>query len=595
MHKLVRLLKLKLAQIFMCANKTLGAILLLTSIAICHAENRTPEIASRQLIKPLVRGSQGMIVTNNPYATQAAREIIAAGGNAFDAAIAAGFVLGLTEPQSSGIGGGGFALTYDRKTQQMMAYDGREVAPHTAYPNWFLDVNGEPLPFKEAQWSAKSVGVPGEVMMFYRLHQQQGVLPWVRLLQPAIRLARNGFKMSPRLYNSLKPDEVFFSENTEIQRIYFNEDQLKPIGSRIVNRAYANSLQIIARDPFAFYRGKLAKSIITSINKEAEREYFNLKDFADYRVKIKQPICIDYRQDYQLCTVPPSATGGITVQMLMSIYANRYHGNNYHDPKWLYNFIEASKLAFADRDQYLADPAFVKIPLSGLLDKSYLMKRSKLIGKNALQTPVMAGRPRGSHAQYAKDASPKLSGTTSLAIVDKMGNAISLTATIESRFGSHLFTNGFFLNNELTDFSFAPRDDTGKLVANRVEARKRPRSSIAPMFVFDKHHQLIAISGSPGGSEIICYVAKNLILMLDMNLLPNQASSEPNICSVNDDPEVEFTLPASQLNYLLKKDEIIQRKELTSGVVNILRNAAGGWYGAADPRREGVAIGLPSS
>lgn len=583
-----------LAQIFKQTNRWIIGALLFATLSICYAEKLAPEIATQQLLKPLERGSQGMIVTNNPYASLAAQEIIDAGGNAFDAAIAAGFVLGLTEPQSSGVGGGGYALTYNGKTKQMTTYDGREVAPHTAKPDRFLDENGEPLPFKEAQWSAKSVGVPGEVMLFYRLHQKQGKLPWAQLLRPAIRLAKNGFKMSPRLYNSLKPDEVFFSENQDIQRVYFDGNQLKKIGSNIINRAYAKTLRTIANNPLAFYRGKLAKSIIHTINDAAEQNYFNLKDFANYQVKIKQPICVDYRKSYQLCTVPPSASGGMTVQMLMSIYADRYHGNNLHDPKWLFSFIEASKLAFADRDQYLADPGFVKVPVYGLLDKSYLMKRSKLIGKNASPTPVAAGKPRGSQTLYAKDAAPKLSGTTSLAVVDKAGNAISLTVTIESRFGSHIFTNGFFLNNELTDFSATPTDEDGKLVTNRVEAGKRPRSSIAPMFVFDKRKQLIAISGSPGGNEIICYVAKNLILMLDMKLLPNQASSTPNICSVNDGVEVEYTLNTKQLNYLIDKGEAIQRKELTSGVVNILRDTAGGWYGAADPRREGMAIALPS-
>lgn len=564
-------------------------------VTICHASNQAPEISSAQAIKPLVHGKQGMIVTNNPYASRAANEIIQAGGNAFDAAIAAGFVLGLTEPQSSGIGGGGYALTYNSKNNRMLAYDGREVAPHTAHPGWFLDDDGTPLTFKAAQWSAKSVGVPGEVMLFYRLHQMQGKLPWPRLLKPAIQLASSGFKMTPRLDVSLKPDENIFSENPEIRRVYFSDGHLKKSGDLIINKAYAETLQKIANNPMAFYRGKLAQSIVKAINHEADADIYRDSDFANYHVLIHQPICTGYRTKYQLCTVPPSASGGVTAQMLMNLYAERYHGTHYQDPRWMYYFIEASKLAFADRDQYLADPDYIHQPVDGLLDHAYLKTRSAMIADTAFPTPVTPGKPRGASRHYAADASPKRPGTTSLAIVDSAGNAISLTVTIESRFGSHLFTHGFFLNNELTDFSFKPKDDKGRWVANRVQAGKRPRSSIAPMFVFNQRGKLLAISGSPGGNEIICYVAKSLILMLDMKLPPDQASRVPNLCSLNDDPELENGTPESTISYLSEKAEKLQFKELTSGIVNISRDPAGGWLGAADPRREGVAIGLPSN
>jgi gamma-glutamyltranspeptidase/glutathione hydrolase len=258
----------------------------------------------------------------------------------------------------------------------------------------------------------------------------------------------------------------------------------------------------------------------------------------------------------------------------------------------MYHFLEASKLAYADRNQYLADPDFVKQPVAGLLDQDYLKSQSQRVGKIPLVTPVTAGTPQGVDSILAPDAEQKPHGTTSLVIVDKDGNAISMTMTIESQFGSHLFTHGFFLNNELTDFSFKPKNDQNKLIANRVEAGKRPRSSITPVLVFDKKGNLIALSGSPGGNYIICYVAKNLILMLDMKMTPNQASAMPNLCALNDDPVIEaFPLLKKQLETLGKMGKVNIQSSLESGVTNIKRDVKGGWVGAADPRREGVAIG----
>lgn len=573
----------------------LGVILFSIILSQCYASNPAPEIATRRTLKPLVSGREAMIVTNNPYASSAAKEILLSGGNAFDAAIAAGFVLGLTEPQSSGIGGGGYALTLDGKSHRMLAYDGREIAPRIAHANWFIDSEGNPLPFREAQLSVKSIGVPGEVMLFYSIHRKQGQLSWKKLLQPAIRLAQHGYKMSQRLHDSLLPNKILFHNNHEIRNIYFNGDHIKKIGSRIVNTEYAMTLKRIAEHPLDFYQGELASEIIDTINQQAEQKYFSRNDFSSYQVHTYSPVCSRYREKYRLCSLPPSDSGGVTVQMLMGIYANRYDGKNVNDPQWSYVFLEASKLAFADRDQYLADPDFVNQPISGLLNKNYLKQRSQLIHSTALLTPVAAGKPDGIDEQYAPDSSFKSHGTTSMAIIDKFGNAISLTATIESGFGSHFFTHGFFLNNELTDFSFKPKDDAGKWVANRVQPGKRPRSSMAPMFVFDRQSRLVAISGSPGGNEIICYVAKSLILMLDMKLKPDQASREPNICSLNDDSEIEnVVMPVSTIDYLHKKGEKLQFKEMTSGIVNISRDPTGGWLGAADPRREGVAIGLPS-
>ncbi len=551
-----------------------------------------PEEASEYQTKPLVVGQHSMVVTNNKWATKAARAMLDKGGNAFDAAIAAGFVLGLTEPQSSGIGGGGYALTYSQKNHQLLAYDGRETAPHSANPGWFLDNNGKTLKLKDAILSAKSVGVPSEIALFYKLHQDKGKLPWNTLLQPAITLATNGFAMSPRLHKLLITDYNILVKNADIRAIYFNEKHIKDIGQIIKNTAYANTLRTIAKNPQNFYRGQLAKEIIHDINSAAGNELYNQNDFGNYQILVQSAVCSDYRNSYEICSVPPSSSGGVTSQELLRIYANLYQSTNYNDRKWMFYFIEASKLAFADRNQYLADPAFVRQPIDGLLEKNYIKNRSQLIKQNALKTPVVAGIPQGIDAIYAPDKSEKIPGTSSIAIVDNHGNAISMTVTIESQFGSHIFTHGFFLNNELTDFSLNYKDTHGKLIANRIEPGKRPRSSITPTMVFDKQHQLYAITGSPGGSEIICYVAKNLILMLDMGMKPNTASSTVNLCATNTNPSIEtFIKPIPEIDSLRTKGEIIVRKPMVSGITNILRRPEGGWYGAADPRREGVASG----
>ncbi len=551
-----------------------------------------PEVATGKLVKQLAFGKKSMVVTNNPWATQAATTILEQGGNATDAAIAAGFVLGLTEPQSSGIGGGGYVLSYNNK--KLLAFDGREVAPSSANPSWFLAKDGKPMSFDDAMLSAHSVGVPSEVMLFYTMSKKQGNLAWKKILAPAIKLAENGFPLSPRLYSLLISDQDVLKNNPAIKAVYFNQDgTVKAVGSIITNPEYAKTLKQIAKDPMSFYHGKIAKDIVTTINNKAGQELFKEKDLSKYQVLTYDPVCGTYRANYKICSVPPSSSGGTTVLELLKIYANNYSGSDYDDPKWIYNFFEASKLAYADRNQYLADPDFVKQPVKGLLQDDYIKSRAKLVSSQALATPVIAGIPNGADKKYAPDASPKSHGTTSVAIVDKKGNAIAMTVTVEHQFGSHLFVDGFFLNNELTDFSFVPTDNNQKPIANRVEAGKRPRSSIAPTMVFDnKSGQLQAIVGSPGGSQIICYVAKNIIQMVDMHMTPLDAVSTPNLCAVNTNPviEADSSTMDKYIPTLQSQGESIVRSDLVSGETNIYRGKDG-WFGAADPRREGIATG----
>lgn len=568
-----------------------GFILGLLPVAMASGNPAGPEAKTARQAKELVSGKHSMVVTNNPWASKAAQKILSQGGSAVDAAIAAGFVLGLTEPQSSGIGGGGYALTYTSKNNKMRAYDGREVAPDVATPEWFVAKDGKPLDFEAAHVTAQAIGVPGEVALFYKMHQEQGKLAWAKLLQPAIDLAEKGFPMSPRLFGLLETEHALLSI-PEVKALYYTEDdEVKPVGTIIVNTAYAESLRRIARDPHDFYNGELADDIIHAINTKAKGEIYTSDDLAKYKVLSYSPVCNEYRGQYKICSVPPSSSGGVTVLELMGIYSNVYNGHDIKDTNWAYYFLEASKLAFADRNQYLADPDFVKQPIAGLLDNQYIKARSELISGKALATPVAAGEPEGIDEDYAPDTSPKVPGTTSVAVVDKNGNAITMTVTIENQFGSHTFVDGFFLNNELTDFSLAPTDANGKAVANRVEGGKRPRSSIAPTLVLDNKNNLKMLVGSPGGSQIICYVAKNLIQMIDLGQNPLQAASSGNLCSVNGKPMLEDGTSIVDISSMLEErgDEVNVR-DLVSGEVNILRTK-NSWLGAADPRREGIALG----
>ena len=573
--------------------KNITGIALFFSFIMFSSESMSisPESFTGLHAKPVVYGRHDMVVTNNPWASQVAARILKQGGNAIDAAVAAAFVLGLTEPSSSGLGGGGFALTYEHATKQLRAYDGRETAPHSATADLFLDATRQPMRFSDAMLSYKSVGVPSEVALLYKMQHQQGKLIWSKVVQPAINLAMRGFPMSPRLHDLLEIDQDLLRADPDIKAIYFTaRGKIKPVNAVITNPAYASSLSRIAKNPDAFYTGKIARDIIAKINKIAGHAVFSMADFHQYVPVEDHGLCSDYRS-YNLCSTP-FASGGVTVLELMEIYANNYSGTTYSDTRWMYHFLEASKLAYADRNQYIADPKFVQQPLNGLLSTDYLVKRSTLVTNHALATPVTAGIPKGVGRHYASDTSPKGQGTTSIAIVDREGNAVSMTLTIEHQFGSHLFVDGFFLNNELTDFSFLSTDKHGKAIANRVAPFKRPRSAIAPVMVFDKHGELIAISGSPGGSQIICYVAKNLIQMLDFNRSPGVSSASGNLCAINEAPTIEIDSDlVGYLPELNRKGEESTLSELLSGVVNVKRAPEGGWYGAADPRREGVAIG----
>lgn len=568
----------------------IGLSAVFLNIGVSHADDSISNSTVVDMQK-IAYGKKSMVVTNNPWASKAAEQILKDGGSAADASIAAVLVLSLTEPQSSGIGGGGYALSYHNN--KLKAYDGREVAPKSATPELFLDKNGQPMDFRSAWLSPVSAGIPGEIAMLYKLHQDSGKLAWKKLFEPAIKLANDGFPMSPLLSKELHDEQAVLVNNPDVKKVYFTSDgQVKPIGSIVTNPEFAKTLKLIANNPQEFYTGKIAKDIVTTVNNSSGYEYYTLSDLKGYEALIKDPICSKYRDKYNICSVPPSTAGGVTSQEIMQLFANKYSESNSKDPLWVYTFLEASKLAYADRNQYLADPDFVKQPVDGILDPEYLANRSKLITDKALVTPVAAGTPKGIDPRYAPDTSPKPHGTTSMSIVDKDGNTMSMTVTIESPFGNHLFVDGFFLNNELTDFSFAPKTSTGQLIANRVEAGKRPRSSISPTIVFDNNDKVYAVAGSPGGSHIICTVARNLILMLDLQQDPYQAAAYPSFCAMNNNPTIEQgdSLVENMVPQLESMGEVVKRSAIFSGEANILR-VNNQWVGGSDPRREGIAIG----
>ncbi len=551
-----------------------------------------PEHATSLTEKPLVYGAHHFVVTNNPWASAAAHNVLTQGGNATDAAIAAALVLGLTEPQSSGLGGGGYALTFQAQTQQLIAYDGRESAPQSATATLFLDSKGQPLPFDVARHSAKAVGVPGEVALLHRLHVRAGKRPWASLVQPALRLANQGFPMSPRLYHLLAANQRTLQSIPAVKALYFTPNgQVKAIGTRIINRAYARTLQRIARNPREFYTGPIAKHFIQTVNDAAGKPLYQPADLSDYRVRESKALCHSFRQWFVCST--PFASGGVSTLELLALYAEQNPIPNKQSVDWVYRFLEASQLTFADRNTYLADPSQMRIQAQSLLDVDYLRSRSQLIQEHAMQTPVAAGIPRGSHFKQAADAQNRRHGTTSLVVVDTAGNGVTMTLSVEHEFGSQLFVDGFFLNNELTDFSFQPSNTAGHPVANQVKPGSRPRSAISPVMVFDRQHQLTLLTGSPGGAVIICYVAKNLIQLLDFDQDPQQSAASGNLCAMNSDPLIEQGSDLMRfIPKLTQRGQHIRTTELVSGIVTIQRAPnQPGWRGAADPRREGQAIG----
>jgi gamma-glutamyltranspeptidase/glutathione hydrolase len=549
------------------AVRLLGAALLLL-LAACRA--------SASFAAP-----QTMVAAAHPLAVDAGLEVLRRGGSAVDAAIAVQMVLGVVEPQASGIGGGGFLLHYDAGTQAITVYDGRETAPAGATPAMFLDADGKPLGFREAIASGISVGVPGLLAMLELAHKERGKLAWSDLFAPAIAVARDGFAIPPRLAAWLARISSL-REEPAIRTTYYNADgSPKKHGERIANPELAETMRLIAEQgPRAFYQGAMATEMVERVRSHRRPGTLSETDLADYRPIKREALCGPYRV-WTICGMPPPSSGGIAILQILGLLEpfEVWHDKP-TDLRAIHLIAEASRLAFADRDRYVGDPAFVDVPVAGMLSPVYLSERRKLMSPDRSMGKVAPGVPPG----YVER------GTSHISIVDRWGNAVSFTTTIEAPFGAQIMVRGVLLNNELTDFS--PRPElNGKPVANRVQPGKRPRSSMSPTFVLDRDGKLVAALGSAGGSRIIGDTLQAAIGLLDWNLSPQAALALPRVLNLNGATELEEgTAVAAQADALRALGHEVQVRPHEGGL-SAIRRTAEGWEGAADPRRDGVAKG----
>ena len=557
-------------------------------MAAAGARAEQPEAASGFLPRPAVASSGFMVVSANAYATDAAVEILQLGGNALDAAVAAQWVLNLVEPQSSGVGGGGLMLHWDARRHRVSAWDGRETAPRSASAAFARRADGSMAEFSEMLATGKAVGVPGLVAMLEAAHGRHGRLKWERLFRPAIRLAENGFAVSPRLHLLLR-DDALLRLDAAAQALYFREDgEARRIGEILRNPEFAATLrEIAAAGGEALHGGVMAQRIASAI--ELRGGTLTAADMRDYRPRQHDAVCGPYRH-WRVCGMPPPSSGGIGVLQLLGLMERS--GLAPGEPgaaDSAHLFAEAGRLAYADRARYLADPDFVPVPQRALLAPQYLDRRARLLDPRRSMGIAEPGELPARRSQ-ADDDAPELPATTHVSIVDQAGNAVALTSSIESAFGSRIQVGGFLLNNQLTDFSLAAERD-GRPVANRLEPGKRPLSSMAPTLVFDAGGRLHAVLGSPGGSRIINYVARTLIALLDGGQDPAEALALPHVGNRNGVTEIERGRVSQALALELeRRGHVLQRSDMTSGLHLIVR-AGDRWIGAADPRREGVARG----
>jgi gamma-glutamyltranspeptidase/glutathione hydrolase len=551
-----------------------------------------PESATTSTPKTLVTAKRQMVVAANPLAAEAGLAILRKGGSAVDAAIATQMALNVVEPQSSGIGGGAFILAFDAKSKMLLDIDGRETAPSGATPRLFLDADGKPLPFAKAAASGRSVGVPGVLASLAMAHEKSGKLPWAALFAPAITLARDGFQISPRLAELLrKTDPKSFAPDA---RAYFFDAAGRPLpsGYRLTNPRLAETFEAIAKEgPSAFYAGPIAEDIAKAVTTDARGAgTLTAQDLADYRAKLREPICVFYR-GFEVCGASPPSSGAIAVGQVLGFIEPFDLGASPFDPGAVHRIIEAERLAYADRDRYVADPDFVPVP-SGLLDRDYLRERRALIDPAHAAKEISAGTPPNSRqGAYGRDATRENVGTSHISIVDGDGNAVSMTTSIEQAFGSRLMVRGFLLNNELTDFSFRPTDSDGKPIANRVEPGKRPRSAMDPTMIFADGRQLRYLLGSPGGPGIIIFNVKAIVALLDWKLDPQAAADLPTFGStgskllLEEGPALNPTATA-----MARFGHDVARFPFASGLA-IIGVTPEGLQGGADPRREGAALG----
>jgi gamma-glutamyltranspeptidase/glutathione hydrolase len=570
---------------------SLASLLIASTAATAQLRPSQPEPPSGWTAKPLAHAKQYMVAAANPLAVEAGLRMLEQGGSAVDAMVATQLALNLVEPSSSGLGGGAFFLYYDAKTKATRAIDAREVAPAGATPELVLK-DGKPMPFLEARVGGRSVGVPGTPRLLEVAHARYGKLPWKALFEPAIELAEKGFPVSPRFHKLVGDDKGLADEPAARAYFFDAEGRPKAVGTTIRNPEFAKTLRAMAeRGADAYYTGDIAADIVKAVRGHRNAGTLSMEDLAGYRVRDVEPLCGPYRA-WRLCGMPPSSSGGIAVlQILGELERFDMASVRPNSSQAVHLLSEAERLAFADRGRYVADDRFVDVPVKGLVDRGYIASRSALIQPEKSMGKASAGDPAGVKVAYADDPWDEVMGTTQISIVDREGNAVSMTTTIESFFGSRIMVRGFLLNNELTDFNFLPVEG-GVAVANSVAPGKRPRSSMAPFLVFDgKTGAFDMTIGSPGGSLIITYVAKTLIGLLDWKLDMQRAIDLPNYGSRNGPTEIEKGTELEDVAASLKAmGHEVRAIDMTSGVQGI-RRVKGGWEGGADPRREGVARG----
>jgi gamma-glutamyltranspeptidase/glutathione hydrolase len=565
-----------------------------------------PELASTPVAKPGWALRRWAVAAANPLATQAGSEVLKAGGSALDAAVAVQMVLALVEPQSSGLGGGAFLLHWDGR--EVQAWDGRETAPAAADERLFLQPDGRPMALQQALVGGRAVGVPGAVRMLEAAHRVHGRLPWADLIAPAIRLAEQGFAVSPRLHALLEADPALRGDAQAAAYFYRPDGSAHPVGHVLRNPALAEVLRAVAtRGSAALHEGPVAADIVARVQGHAGNPgRLALPDLDRYRALQRKPLCTDWLSHWRVCGMPPPSSGHLALMQILGLLERSAAvpqplRDGVPGPDWLHVYSEASRLAFADRALYVADPDFAPAPAgrwTSLLDDGYLRRRAALIGARSLG-PAPAGRPVGDASAFAPQATQPERGTSHISIVDGEGHALALTTSIEAAFGARLMSDGgsgkaggFLLNNQLTDFSLAPADEQGRPVANRVQGGKRPRSSMSPTLVFDRRDGRLVMSlGSPGGAAIIHFTAKTLIATLDWGLDAQRAIDLPNFANFNGPTLLEQgRFAPSTVRALQSRGHEVFEVDLTSGLQALQRTPTG-WFGGADPRREGVVMG----
>ena len=566
---------------------------LITPISLLTAQEAVqPENTIAMTQHQSVTAEKYMVSAANPIASQIGAEILAKGGTAIDAMVAVQIALNLVEPQSSGIGGGAFLVYWDAAKQKLTTFDGREKAPKAATPDYWLGEDGKPVKWFDAVVGGRSVGVPGTLKLMETAHQRYGNQDWASLLEPTRALATGGFQVSERLHGMIEKSmgkrklDMF----APTRAYFFNDDGSPlPVGYLRRNPAFAETLQHIQKQGSkVFYEGEIAEKIVAAVKTENNGGILTMADMKAYQVIERAPVCISYRA-HEVCGMGPPSSGALTVGQILGVLSNYDLPQMGPGADSEHLFIEAAKLAYADRGLYMADSDYVKMP-EGLLDQGYLNQRSQLIDLQKTMGKAVAGTPPAKQASlWAPDTQLERPGTSHISIVDQYGNVVSLTTTIETGFGSRVMVGGFLLNNELTDFSRAPEKD-GKPIANRVEGGKRPRSSMSPTIVLKDNKPVLAI-GSPGGSRIINYVTRALIAILDHDMDPQQALNQAHIVNRNGKTDIEQNSAALDLQAALAaKGHQINVRDLNSGL-HAIQLKDGKLIGAADPRREGLAIG----